>query len=279
MSASSPPPALLLHRHLPLLRYDSAERWFACSPALWAECPGHRLLRHRRSTEALPSPPGLAFLGAERYGDGVAASREDRIIAAGDDARLSLALELQADPRYRDRVLGRMARGSDGRDWLSYWFFYPYNDYTLLGPLIGAGRHEGDWEMVQLRLDPDGREPELALYAQHARIGVRRWSQLERVRGHPVIYVARGCHASWFAPGRPWTGAWCDHADGRGREPELQLEVIDEHDPAWSWLDWPGRWGGTRPGEGIGARLRLDASSPHGPGHQRQWRDPAVLLG
>jgi hypothetical protein len=175
-------------------------------------------------------------------------------------------------------VYGHAAEGSDGRIWLSYWFFYAYNDYTLIGPFIGAGRHEGDWEMVQLRLAEDATTPDLALYTQHSHVAARDWDQVERQGAHPVIYVARGCHASYFSPGWHWTGVWFDRADGKGPPAPLELEVISDGDPSSHWVRWPGRWGATVPGHGLGQLLGLDASSPHGPGHQRQWRDPAKLL-
>jgi hypothetical protein len=175
-------------------------------------------------------------------------------------------------------VYGHAARGSDGRVWLAYWFFYAANDPRLLGPWLPAGVHEGDWEMIQLRLDGAGRAPDLAVYAQHARAVARRWSELERVEDRPVIYPGRGSHACYFEPGVHWTGVWFERADGRGPAPALTLNVIRDDDPGSAWVHWPGRWGATRPRTGLLRRLGLSAASPHGPGHQRQWRDPTRLL-
>ena len=277
----------LLARHLPVLRYDSRERDFATSVAVWTDTPGNRLERGdgtvlaaapaSAGTASAPASLSLAWLGPERYGDGSAASRDDRISAAGM-AGVARARALAGQPEYANRVYGHAAHGGDGRMWLSYWCFYPYNDYTLLGPRLGAGRHEGDWEMVALGLDCGGETPELACYARHRHVDIRRWEQVPRQGERPVIYVARGCHAAYFSPGWHWTGVWLDRADGRGPAPGVTLEVIQDGDPASAWAHWPGRWGGTGPGRGIGRRLGLDASSPHGPGHQRQWRDPSRLL-
>jgi hypothetical protein len=175
-------------------------------------------------------------------------------------------------------VYGHAARGSDGRVWLAYWFFYAANDPRLLGPWLPAGVHEGDWEMIQLRLDGAGRTPDLAVYAQHARAVARRWSELERVEDRPVIYPGRGSHACYFEPGVHWTGVWFERADGRGPAPALTLNVVQDDDPDSAWVHWPGRWGATRPRTGLLRRLGLSAASPHGPGHQRQWRDPTRLL-
>ena len=60
-----------------------------------------------------------------------------------------------------------------GTLWLQYWFFYFYNDYNLA---LGIGLHEGDWEMIQLRIH-DGA-PDLAVYAQHRQAEKRPWAQV-----------------------------------------------------------------------------------------------------
>ena len=76
---------------------------------------------------------------------------------------------------------------------VQYWFFYPYND----GPLFFD--HEHDWEHVTVRLTGE-REPVAADFAQHAndRPGVSHpWSELKREGEHPLVFSARGTHASY----------------------------------------------------------------------------------
>ena len=272
--------AALLTRHAPILRFDSAERYFADPVEIWVQNPGARLCRADGSVIASAGGQprlSLAFLGPERYADGRPARAGDMIVAGGRDYRAQYR-RLCADPALRDRIYGHARVGSDGRLWLSYWFFSFYNDYRVLGRFIGAGLHEGDWEMIQLRLGADAAAPDLAVYAQHAHARPRPWAAVERVEGHPVVYPGRGSHACYYTPGTHWTGAGLERADGRGRAPALSLGVIDDADPACAWVHWPGRWGGTRPRTPWLRRLGLDAVSPHGPGHQRQWRDPAMLL-
>ncbi len=274
----------LLARHLPLLRYDSGEAFFTVAVSAWTDSADNELRRVDGTVLAAGEPTAgqarltLDFLGSERYADGAPAERNDRIAGPDGDGR-ARARSLQARPEYANRIYGHAATGSDGRVWLSYWFFYLYNDYTLFGPLLGAGRHDGDWEMIQLRLDPAGEVPDLALYTQHQDVEARSWERVVRVGDRPVICVARGCHACYYSPGLWWTGVWFDRADGRGPAPDPELEVILDGDPRSAWVYWPGRWGGTTPGRGVGHRAGLDAASPRGPGHQRQWRDPARLLG
>jgi predicted component of type VI protein secretion system len=114
-------------------------------------------------------------------------------------------------PHLRNRMYGHAVEAG-GHLWLQYWFFYFYNDYNLA---LGIGLHEGDWEMVQLRIH-DGA-PDLAVYAQHRQAEKRPWAQVIKLPGdpnRPMVYVARGSHASYFEPGFHQTEAWYDLADG-----------------------------------------------------------------
>lgn len=276
----------LLQRHLPLLRYDSQEAYFADSAAEWTDNPGNRLRRADGSVIASATPEAgaqrlsLAFLGPTRYEDGAAASRGDRIADLDRDYPAQ-ARALHARPGYANRVYGHWATGSDRRTWLAYWFFYFYNDYNLVGDLLPAGLHEGDWEMIQLRLAEGGQTPDLAVYAQHTHAEAREWTRVEKVGEQPVVYPARGSHAAYFGAGvfnlgLDWTGLWFDHANGKRPGPPLTLEIVDDSDPAYGWATWPGTWGGTEPKPGIDRPL--EDSSPPGPGGHPQWRDPVRLL-
>jgi hypothetical protein len=290
MTAAAPSPTDLLVRHQPILRYDSQEPYFADSAAEWTDNPGNQLRRadgtaiaaapDRTGAVASGLPPlALRFLGPHTYGDGTSVERTDVIGNAARDYP-EQAKRLHADSRYRNQMYGHWAHGGDGRVWLAYWFFYFYNDFNLLGPLVRAGLHEGDWEMIQLRLDAGGDAPDLALYAQHRGGEQRAWNHVERVGERPVVYPARGSHASYFTSGSHWTGSWWDHADGKRHTPELTLNVVRMADPAYGWITWPGFWGDTKPPQHPPPPPfdQLNDSSPRGPGAHKQWTDPAKLL-
>jgi hypothetical protein len=173
----------------------------------------------------------------------------------------------EARPELGNRIYGHAVSGSDGRVWLQYWLWYFYNDYHLAADF---GLHEGDWEMVELRLQDD-ETPDVAVYAQHAYAEMRTWDQVEATAdGRPVVYPARGSHASYFEPGLYETAAWYDIADGKRDTPELDLEIA--HDDAPPWVVWPGFWGDTKK---AGA---LAEDSPRGPGPHDQWLDPDGLI-
>jgi hypothetical protein len=268
-----------LTEHLPVLRYDSQECYFADSAAEWTDHAGNFL--KDAAGEVLASAGGkdgpadlsLEFIGPS-YGPDQKADKADVISDPTRDYR-GEARKLHADPAYGNRVYGRVKPDGDYR-WLQYWFFYYYNDYNLLGHFLGAGRHEGDWEMIQIALGEED-EPTLAVFAQHEHAKTSDWDQVDLVPGtaRPIVYVARGSHASYFETGYfHWTGHWWDHANGkRRRSPDLQLELVDEEDPRWHWVRWPGHWGDTKKGS-----LPFDSDSPVGPGVHDQWDNPSILI-
>ena len=274
-------PTELLQRHLPVLRYDSQEPYFADAASEWTDNPGNQLKRADETVLAAATPTGgqaqlsLDFLGRSHYANGEAVRADDRIGVTTKNY-VAEAKALHAQPQYANRVYGHFATGSDGRVWLAYWFFYFYNDYNLIGPLIKAGLHEGDWEMIQLRLDPAAEVPDLAAYAQHTHAEQRAWDKVERVGDQPVVYPARGSHASYFTADTHWTGDWFDFADGKRPAPPLTLEILSDAAGTNDWAVWPGMWGGTTPPPGDVSPL--DDSSPRGPGGHKQYKDPAVLL-
>ncbi len=101
---------------------------------------------------------------------------------------------------------GRVAR-QEGWTVLQYWLFYPFNDWR--SGFFGANDHEADWEKVHVYLaEAEGGElrPEWVAYASHNYSGDnlrRRWDdpEVEKVGEHPVVYVAAGSHASYYAAG------------------------------------------------------------------------------
>jgi hypothetical protein len=263
----------LLARHQPVLKYDSQESYFADSAAEWTDNPGNRLTDKAGNVIATAGHGlTLAFLGPH-YDGGRAATPDDRI---GDPATnyRDQARRLHALPGYANRIYGHAVTDAADDLWLQYWFFYFYNDFNLIGNIIKAGLHEGDWEMIQIRLRDE--QPDRAVYAQHKGGESRDWRQVDLVPGteRPIVYVARGSHASYFEPGTHWTGAWFDYADGKRRSPDQTVEIVADGTPEWDWVRWPGTWGDTR-ASGINP---LDSDSPRGPGRHDQWDHPLSLV-
>jgi hypothetical protein len=213
---SVPPKHKLLHLYRPLLRYDSAERYFA-------QPVGH--------------PDRLR--------------RDDR-----------------------DRVYGHVAV-EDGRLWLQYWLFFAQN--TQDRGVFRTGRHEGDWELVQIGLAEDGR-PEVVTFSQHSSAeacpAAEPEIEIQNLNGiAPVVYVANGSHALYPHAGtadRPFPDP-NDEADGAGRYTRPLISVGPGPNAAWE--TYGGRWGASRAGIVPG-----EQSSPLGPRFQESgaWQRPAT---
>ena len=281
----------LLERFKPRVLYDSLEAFFADSAAQMTDNPGNTLRAGPAGgnegeliADASSQPPlSLDWLGPEHYPTGLPVGEGDRISIKGTDYRSQYVRLVAARPELSDRVYGYACPGKKpGSKWLQYWFFYFYDDPNLAARI---GLHEGDWEMIQLRIPAGRDEPDIAVYAQHKSANLRDWRRVEKVEGSPdtpLVYSARGSHASYFEAGLYDTEAWFDIADGQGPRRDLKLEVIDDQSPPWA--QWPGRWGDTEPGGGKLAwlmRLRwfakikkIQSSSPDGPCAHGQWREP-----
>lgn len=162
-------------------------------------------------------------------------------------------------------IYGRLVMEGDDR-WLQYWCWYTCNWSRF------KGRHDGDWEMIQLRLGPDD-VPDLAVFAQHARGEQRPWGNVLlwvnttapgdgfrfEAATHPVVFVARGTHASYFTLGHHRrTRVSLDRANGNGRR------VIPSvwPPPADGWATERPKWG-------------RDKHSPMAPGRHQQWTQPS----
>lgn len=182
----------------------------------------------------------------------------------------TLRLEVGGHPVV---TYGRLVQDVDsGYTVLQYWLFYYYNDWF--------NKHEGDWELVQVMLDPQGEPQEVVLSQHHG--GTRRvWRDTQIEEGtHPVAYVALGSHANYF---------WGDELYPNGADiGNNRIEIMDrtcsfgrvipqviqipdtaESDaiPGSEWLFFGGNWGETAP---IG-----DFGGPSGPTQKgQQWEQP-----
>jgi hypothetical protein len=178
------------------------------------------------------------------------ATAVEALVARIEGEAISLAPRARPLP---DVAYGRVVRKRG--TWLQYWFLYEQNPQDR--GVLRTGRHEGDWEMVQLELGSGA-----ATYAQH------RWAARCGWTGH--VYVANASHASYpdrGEHGRPWPDP-DDEARGDGRvvRPEVR--------PFGPWVRWPGRWGRAEARWWIPA----EAPSPEGPAFQEDgaWEDPAA---
>ena len=124
---TEPDPAGLLQRHIPMLRYDAQEPYFADAASEWTDNPGNVLRRADGTVLASATPDGgqaklsLGFLGPTQYPGDAPVSADDRVADPAHDY-VAQAQALHAQPQYANRVYGHWATGDDGRVWLAYWF-------------------------------------------------------------------------------------------------------------------------------------------------------------
>ncbi len=270
----------LLQRHAPELRYHVLEPYRADSCAELTDSfvrGGYsNELRSRDPDRVIarsaptPGTPRLslallaAAAGKQYYPGGPKASKTD-YLAAHEGTLVQDAQRLHALPAYGNVTYARVVDGTAGRRWLQYWLFYLDNPFHV-GPI---GRHQGDWEMVQIAVDAHDR-PLWVTYAQHERGARRDWGDVTVVDStHPVVYVAKGSHASYFDAGtHPRSdiplGLGKDHTSD-GLAPVRPAPRFLDPDVD-TWLRWPGAWGATK---------NLIDHSPAGPAMQKErWERP-----
>ena len=209
---------------------------------------------------ALPALPAVASDGdralLERYRPVLRYSAAEEYFAQP----VSLPPE-SAEVVAGDRVYGHVASEA-GETWLQYWMFYAYNPQDR--GIVRTGRHEGDWELFQVRVNDDST-PALTTMTQHSWAEGCAWTEVERTDGGrtPILYVANGSHAVYARAGdhdRPFPDP-TDEADGHGREVRPALSVIEDDSPAW--VSYPGRWGMTE--GGVGPRGGAEPQRPSVP--------------
>ncbi len=193
---------------------------------------------------------------------------------AAHAARETYKRVMAADERYRYH--GRVTRQS-GWLVLSYWLFYPFNDWR--SGFFGANDHEADWEKVYVYLSESSSgevRPEWAAYASHNYTGDnlrRRWDdpELEKVGEHPVIYVAAGSHASYFAPGEYLTELALPL-------PKSFARIVDNVRKFWQ--ERLGQFAGEG-GSGYFTIPFVDYARGDGlsigPGQERSWESPRLM--
>jgi hypothetical protein len=277
----------LILRYRPVLRFDAQGNYWNASAATFAQHRENKLM-----TDPTGEDPWLLFehsgegdlgwgletlvLDGDEYGNGAEypdgsparASESDYIDANGDHKAAADAFRFGP---YDNIAYSRTVHDASGRLWLQYWFFYYFNEQNVLG----VGDHEGDWEMVQFRVNETGTA-DAATYAQHNDTEAEAclWSQVEKVplndpivgpREAPVVYVAARSQASYFIPGlhqRPTLFRPDDQANGNGEVRHPALEPIGDAFPIWP--RWPGRWG--------------SGESPASPGNQqKRWSTPNLF--
>ncbi|NVM54356.1 MAG: hypothetical protein HWN66_11695 [Candidatus Helarchaeota archaeon] len=171
------------------------------------------------------------------------------------------------------KVYGHV-RDYSGYRFVQYWFFYIYNDGSV-------NQHEGDWEMIQIKLDTSTNTPISAQYSQHHSGESAVWGDVEKTGEQPHVYMARGSHANYFRSYQGKVGFENDEVAADGKvlsNTTYTLENLGEQGIPLNgnvWINWEGRWGNWEylPDAEIGF------AGPRSPGwgeNQEKYSDPAT---
>ena len=220
-----------------------------------------------------------------------------RELLRGDRGRVAGLLRR---PRSVARtVYGAVLRRGD-RIALQYWYWYRYDFWSGQYPLTDYvwQAHEGDWEVVTVVLTK-AEKPLYAAYSQHSCGKRRAWASVPKTqKTHPLVYVALGTHANYYAAGAqpvdlrpqcyPALGATLLHAyfpagvfdqTGRGARVRPPIVVVTATRP--QWMQFPGTWGEANFFHGPDpVNTRVAGLAPLGPAFHALWRAPiATPLG
>lgn len=148
-----------------------------------------------------------------------------------------------------------------------YWFFYPYNDAPSIpvGPALAVDMfdHEGDWERIAVRTDGEGSRIGVTLWG-HGKSCYLRGDQLEWADDHPVVYSAKGTHASYADKGMHRKGVDRTSA-GTPWETWQQVRPIADE----PWYGYWGAWGSV----GVPGPQAKHRTGPAGPHPEREPTD------
>lgn len=276
----------LLRRFAPTLHFDALERW---RPDLVDGYLRHSMVldgSDRRTPGTPPAEPAMNELADERkarlnpleHGAGVDTQKRsnEMLRAYGGDQDLGSA----------GVAYGRVVAEGQAL-FLQYWLFYPDNPCVL-----PPGRHDGDWELVQVRAEHAGGDfrPTHLTLAEHGKPVNKPISSV----GEIEVFVAVDSHACYFKEGAnpiiPLSDV-CEPAGTPSGKPGIVPLPIEASKR--DWAHWQGRWGLDRgPGTWLALQLHLKRTpgifkrlnkvgageSPPSPAHQGQsWSSPGAF--
>ncbi|HEY7950667.1 MAG TPA: hypothetical protein VID51_07530 [Solirubrobacterales bacterium] len=253
----------LLRRFAPRLHFDALERW---RPSL-ADPYLERSAFVGEDEQTAPGTPPAEAAMLERLEElksrlNPLDRRPDRKPQKRSNALLQAYAPAQ-NLATGGTCYGRVVAGGTNTKFLQYWLFYVDNPCVL-----PPGRHDGDWELVQVRAELlDGSfEATHVTLAGHGKPVTRPF---ESRSGGPDVYVAVDSHASYHERGAhpmlPLSDVSVPDLPDPGLMPEVVLLPLDE--TQLDWAHWHGRWGMDR---GVGTWLALQLRMKRTPSYMRR---------
>jgi hypothetical protein len=154
-------------------------------------------------------------------------------------------------PMYYEAVEGRF---------ITFWFFYAYNAGPVPG---GADNHEGDWERITVKLNANNRATHVAYFQHNGPPDEKKWKEVPKQGSHPIVYSAKGSHASYSTAGEHGLGPGGIVKDRTGKGAQWQTWQHMQNARAQDWYGFGGAWGE------VGNYK--DTTGPQGPS---RWKPP-----
>jgi hypothetical protein len=176
---------------------------------------------------------------------------------------------------------------------ITYWFFYGYSQPEIVKlPRIfrkltkrvrNAVSHEGDWENIDVILSSD-QKPEAVLFYGHGKPKRKAWPEVCKFAGrevcgtaavgHPIVFSAKGTHASYPNAGKTKVcskkkilGIRPCSPDRRDKGDQWRTWTVPIADAAAQpWYGFGGAWG-----DATGSK---DTTGPLGPSAYKPLTDP-----
>jgi hypothetical protein len=193
---------------------DSPYRWHAYSTDRWFSA-----IQYTRPLGTESDRAGLS-----RY-EGFSLDLPNTALARGGQA------DLTQDAVFWEYVPGRF---------VTYWFFYPYNDGVL------GFNHEGDWEHVAVRLDLSDQPLAVAFFRHRSSCtSIRAWGDVLKSGSHPIVFSAKGMHGSYESAGRFSTSCatWLATYDSTGYGKAWRTWMALAPASGQPWYGFGGAWG------------------------------------
>jgi hypothetical protein len=280
-AAATPSPQTLLARHAPVIVLHPQERF---QPVPVDGFLADSNFEQRQPDGSWAPMPFVPNAGAPWRLNQRLCSSQDGIAA------IDCYAGAEAVHGSRPTVYGAYRRRGN-RIALQYWLFYPLNPYSTDVPPNPrfAQVHEGDWELVTVILDASGR-PLTAGYSRHCSGAKREWTKVRKRGQRPVVYVALGSHANYFAPGtwplerRCWpelavsvfrqNGKALRDFAGGGRSLAPRVARVTASAPAW--MSFSGAWGEDQV-IFIADAVLTYGGGPTGPAFKKIWKSPIAV--
>jgi len=170
-------------------------------------------------------------------------------------------------------------------NYITYWFLYGFNEAVfyhkrlpnVFRPDHNLYSHEGDWEGICILLNKNNEPVSVNFFAHGNSPKNVPWNKITMTQGtHPIIYSAKGSHASYPTTGVQNVPDWFDDMTAQGKQWRTWYNCRKAVDQPW--YGYGGSWGEVNekystkkiPLLNLIWSKEVSLAAPVGPGHKDQ---------